>query len=412
MAGDSASPRVLVVDDTEAIRTIIRRVLTGAGYHVDVAASAPEARAMDPAGYDALLVDAHLGRERGTALIQALVAEDPAAARRCLLITGGKPDLVPAGVVCLTKPFRPDELITAVGALHPADSAARPEGPRSSQPPGRQPPGAQPRGAQPPGAQPPGAQARGAQPPGGQPPGAPAGRPAVWPLLGLIQRLRAGERAAIADFIHDGPIQDLTAALLSVQALTREPPGGLAPQVAELGHHLDAAAGSVRQIADDSALPAPVEAGLCGLVQRRTAWLPFSPVTAEFQGTSAAPGTEAPGTEVPVIAEILELALFALADLAPPGGADVLVHAGETVLEILLTLTPADMLPEGAGDAAAARVSLAELAQALGGTARASFGAFPWRACIRLPSRPAAGGLCPGWCGRCTICRSPSSAPA
>jgi hypothetical protein len=44
---------------------------------------------MDPAGYDALLVDAHLGRERGTALIQALVAEDPAAARRCLQITGG-----------------------------------------------------------------------------------------------------------------------------------------------------------------------------------------------------------------------------------------------------------------------------------------------------------------------------------
>jgi CheY-like chemotaxis protein len=421
VAGDSASPRVLVVDDTEAIRTIIRRVLTGAGYHVDVAASAPEARSMDPAGYDALLVDAHLGRERGTALIQALVAEDPAVARRCLLITGGKPDLVPAGVVCLTKPFRPDELITAVGALHPAASAARPEGPRSSQPPGRQPPEAQPRAGQP----------RDAQPPGGQPPGAAAGRPAVWPLLGMIQRLRAGERAAIADFIHDGPIQDLTAALLGVQALTRAPPGGLAPRVAELGHHLDAAAGSVRQIAHDSALPLPVEAELCGLIQRRTAWLPFSPVTAGFQGTSAAPGTAlrtaaprtaaprtpapgtaAPGIEVPVIAEILELALFALADLAPPGRADILVHAGETVLEILLTLTPVDGIPEGAGDAAAARVSLAGLAQALGGTARASFGAFPWRACIRLPSRPAAGGLCPGWCGRCTICRSPSSAPA
>jgi hypothetical protein len=127
---------------------------------------------------------------------------------------------------------------------------------------------------------------------------------------------------------------------------------------------------------------------------------------------TAAPRTAAPGIEVPVIAEILELALFALADLAPPGRADILVHAGETVLEILLTLTPADGIPEEAGDAAAARVALAELAQALGGTARASFGAFPWRACIRLPSRPAAGGLGPGWCGRCTICRSPSSAPA
>ncbi len=250
----------------------------------------------------------------------------------------------------------------------------------------------------------------------------------MWQLLGMIQRLRAGERAAIADFIHDGPMQDLTAALLSVQALTRLPPGDLAPRVAELGDHLDAAAGSVRQIVDDNALPIQVEAGLCGLVQRRTAWLPFSPVTAEFRRTSEtpgpAPGTEVPGTgaprtEAPVIAEILELALFALADLAPPGRADILVQAGEKMLEILLTLTPADAMPEGAGDAAAAHVSLAELAQALGGSARTSFGAFPWRAWIRLPSRPAACGLDTG-CGtvrsagqeRGAMSRSTPSRPA
>jgi CheY-like chemotaxis protein len=385
VAGDSASPRVLVVDDAEAIRTVIRRVLTGAGYHVDVAASAPEARSLDPAGYDALLVDAHLGRERGTTLIQALVAEDPAVAGRCLLITGGKPDEVPVGVVCLTKPFRPDELITAVGALHPADSAARPEAVTA----GLSAPAA--------------TAANGAA----QPPG----RPAVWPLLGMIQRLRASERAAIADFIHDGPIQDLTAALLGVQGLSRLPPGDLAPHVAELGHHLDAAAGSVRQIVDQSAFPLPVEAMLGVLVQRHTAWLPFSPVTAEFQRPSAAPGPEAlsteapPSTEAPVIAEILELALFALAGPVPPGRADILVRAGETVLEILLTLTPVDATAEEAGDAAAAQAALAELAQALGGTARASFGAVPWRAWIRLPGRPAAQGLCTG-CGTTRPARS------
>lgn len=369
MAGDSASLRVLVVDDTEAIRTLIRRVLTGVGYHVDVAASAPEARSLDPTGYDALLVDAHLGRERGTALIQALVAEDRTVTGRCLLITGGKPDEVPVGVVCLIKPFRPDELITAVGALHSADSAARPEVAEHRQPPGPQPPGP--------------------QPPGPQPPEAPPGRPAVWPLLGMIHRLRAGERAAMGDLIHDGPIQDLTAALLGVQALGRLPPSDLTPQVAELEHHLDAAAGSVRQIADESALPIQVEAELGVLVQRRTAWLPFSPVTAEVQRTSVAPGP-APGTEAPVIAEILELTLFALAGLVPPGRADILVQAGETVLEILLTLTPVDAIAEGPGDADAAQASLAELAQALGGTARASFRAVPWRAWIRLPGRSAA----------------------
>jgi CheY-like chemotaxis protein len=394
VTGDSASPRVLVVDDTEAIRTVIRRVLTGAGYDVDVAASASEARSMDPAGYDALLVDAHLGRERGTALIQAVVADDPAAAGRCLLITGGNPDVVPVGVACLTKPFRSDELITAVGALHPAGSGAYPEVPPARQPPAGQAPARQPPARQSPVRQPPARQSPARQPPAGQPPGAPPGLPAVWPLLGMIQRLRAGERAAIADFIHDGPIQDLTAALLSVQALARLPPGDLAPHVAELAHHLDAAAGSVRQIADDSALPIQVEAELSSLVQRRTAWLPFSPVTAGFQGTSAAPGTQAPGTapgtQAPVIAEIIELALFALAGFAPPGRADILVQAGETMLEIRLTLTPVDAIPEGAGDAVAAHASLAGLAEALGGTARASFGAFPWRAWIRWPGRPAA----------------------
>jgi CheY-like chemotaxis protein len=366
VAVDSAGRRVLVVDDTDAIRAVIRRVLTGAGYQVDVAASAPEARSLNPAGYDVLLVDAHLGGERGTALIQALVAEDPAAAGRCLLITGGKPGAVPGGVACLTKPFRPDELITAVGALRPADSAARPDAVTAGL------------GA-------PAATAANGAPRCGEPEGAPPGLPVVWQLLGMISRLRAGERAAIADFMHDGPIQDLTAALLNLQALTRLPPSDLAPDVSELQHHLDAAAGSVRQIVDDSVLPIQVEADLCGVVQRRTAWLPFSTVTAKFQRTSAAPGIAAP-----VIAEVLELALFALADLAPPGRADILVQAGDKVLEILLTLTPVGGIPEGAGDASAAHVSLAELAQALGGTAGASLGAFPWRAWIRLPSRPAA----------------------
>ena len=113
---------------------------------------------------------------------------------------------------------------------------------------------------------------------------------------------------------------------------------------------------------------------------------------------TAASGTAAPGIETPVIAAILELALFALADLTPPGRADILVQAGEKVLEILLTFTPVQATPEGAGDAAAAQASLAELAQALGGTARVSFEASPWRAWIQLPGRPAACGLGTG-CG-------------
>ncbi len=86
-----AGPRVLVLDDTEAVRVLIRRVLTGSGYQVDVAGSAREARELRPAGYDVLLIDAHLGGEPGTVLIEELRAADPDSARRCLLVTGGLP---------------------------------------------------------------------------------------------------------------------------------------------------------------------------------------------------------------------------------------------------------------------------------------------------------------------------------
>ena len=96
MAAGPAGPRVLVVDDTEAVRVLIRRVLSGSGYQVDVAGSAREARALRPAGDDVLLIDAHLGGEPGTALIEELRAADPDSARRCLLVTGGPTDRAPA----------------------------------------------------------------------------------------------------------------------------------------------------------------------------------------------------------------------------------------------------------------------------------------------------------------------------
>jgi CheY-like chemotaxis protein len=52
--------RVLVVDDVEEMRVLIRRALGARGYAVDVAGTLAEARGMDPGRYDALLIDAHL----------------------------------------------------------------------------------------------------------------------------------------------------------------------------------------------------------------------------------------------------------------------------------------------------------------------------------------------------------------
>ena len=73
---------------------------------------------------------------------------------------------------------------------------------------------------------------------------------------------------------------------------------------------------------------------------------------------------------------------------APPARADIEVQPGPEAVEMLITITPLD----GAtvrGEDAAAETALARLAVALGGTAQARLGAFPWRVRIALPAAAA-----------------------
>ena len=119
--------RVLVVDDVDEVRSLIRRILSAGGYEVDVAATLAEARGMDPGRYDVVLVDAHLGAERGIDLVDEMRSADPAAAGRCLVMTGGAIVVLPDGVACLLKPFQLGELLDAVRALLQPDAAAVPD---------------------------------------------------------------------------------------------------------------------------------------------------------------------------------------------------------------------------------------------------------------------------------------------
>ena len=64
------------------------------------------------------------------------------------------------------------------------------------------------------------------------------------------------------------------------------------------------------------------------------------------------------------------------------------MQPGPAAVEMLITITPLD----GAtvhGEDAAAETALAQLAAALGGTAQARLGAFPWRVRIALPAAAA-----------------------
>ncbi len=198
--------RVLVVDDVAEMRMLIDRALGDSGYAVDVAATLTQARGLGPGGYDAVLVDAHLGSERGLDLIDELRSEDPAAVQRCIVMSGGPAQALPDGVRCLYKPFRPDDLIEAVRSLSKPAAHSLPGRPAviAAQP-----------GPLPPSAGQPRAQNQA------------AADARLWPMLSFIRSVREREHRELIDFLHDGPIQELgtiqelAAAAIDLQLLAR-----------------------------------------------------------------------------------------------------------------------------------------------------------------------------------------------
>jgi CheY-like chemotaxis protein len=380
--GTTTGLRVLVVDDVEEVRILIQRALGARGYDVDVAATLAEARRLDPGGYDAVLVDAHLGSERGMDLVDALRSEDPQAVERCLVMTGGATDTLPDGVARLAKPFQLGELIDAVRALHEPDAVPVP-GPQPGIAPGsaRQPgiaPGPGRRLGVAPGS---GADPLASVPPGGSRPAGDAAQ--TWRLLRVARRLRARERHELVDFLHDGPIQELTAVTLELQMMCRSVPP--APRLDAVLHRLSAAAGSLRWLVDGPWPFLEPEVRLAPALQQRTAWLLAAPVTVDADEHAAGLGT----AEVCAVADVVELMLLGMVTAHPPAQAHVAVGTDEHMIQIDLTLTSAAGDDQAIGDPATARAALHELAAALGASLHARLRGRRWRARIGLPRQPA-----------------------
>jgi CheY-like chemotaxis protein len=363
--------RVLVVDDVDEVRVLIRRVLQTDGYEVDEASSLDEARAMSPAGYDAVLVDAHLGEERGIDLVDELRSADPAAAGRCLVITGGALDALPDDIACLVKPFQRGDLLEAVRTLRQPNAGG---------------PSDQPAVVIPAPAPRPAAEGLSNQPIRATASAEHTARvwPRNWQMLDISRQRRARERLGLTDFLHDGPVQELTAAILELQMRQRAAPGGQAPDLDGVLHRLDAAAGFLRWLIGGEWPPAPPEANLADAVAQQTAWLLATDMTVEADEALAGPGA----AETPVIADVVELLLLAI---VPPGlmaRAHVAVRAEESAIAIDLTVTPADD-HQAIGDPAVARESIDALAEALAASAQSDLGERRWR--VRLVLRRCAG---------------------
>ncbi len=70
-------PRVLVVDDSAGVRQLLSATLNGAGFEVEVAASAREAmQAMVADGFEAMVIDYSMPRSNGVELVRTLRASD------------------------------------------------------------------------------------------------------------------------------------------------------------------------------------------------------------------------------------------------------------------------------------------------------------------------------------------------
>ncbi len=116
--------RILVVDDEDAVRTVLEQILVPIGYQVACAANGKEAvklYAARPESFDLVMLDMVMPVMNGTSCFRALKAIDPKV--RALLITGQGLDevaqqLLDDGVLgFVAKPFVPEHLARKVREL-------------------------------------------------------------------------------------------------------------------------------------------------------------------------------------------------------------------------------------------------------------------------------------------------------
>ena len=117
--GDNTTSRVLVVEDDDAVRTVLALTLLDEGYSVRQAGDAAEGMAILRVWRpDAILLDVELPGPDGWAFRREQRAFPGAAAVPVIVVSAShrvmapSAELIPAAV--LTKPFELDELLAAV----------------------------------------------------------------------------------------------------------------------------------------------------------------------------------------------------------------------------------------------------------------------------------------------------------
>jgi DNA-binding response OmpR family regulator len=121
-------PRILVIDDQSDVRALIAIVLRVNHFEtVEVASAAAGMREFESSRFDLVIVDIFLQGTNGFDIIRLMRERIPnlpiiaISGMTTLDFVSASPDL--ANVVCLQKPFRPNELVRAIEV---AQGATRP----------------------------------------------------------------------------------------------------------------------------------------------------------------------------------------------------------------------------------------------------------------------------------------------
>ena len=113
-----APPRILVVDDEEAILYVFERYLSVAGYRVSVADNGRDAVRIGEAGpFDLLITDFRMPGMNGVEVIHALRRRQPGLPA---LVISGNPieaGTMPEGVRFLSKPVSMSDLLAIIPSL-------------------------------------------------------------------------------------------------------------------------------------------------------------------------------------------------------------------------------------------------------------------------------------------------------
>jgi DNA-binding response OmpR family regulator len=117
----AGAKKILLVDDEPAIGEVCQRVLTSAGFEVEIAVNGDMAQdRLKEKDYDLCLIDIRTPVMNGKQLYQVIVNKYPKLTNGVLFTTGDVLDgdtqrfLELASRPFLPKPFTPDELVTLV----------------------------------------------------------------------------------------------------------------------------------------------------------------------------------------------------------------------------------------------------------------------------------------------------------